>query len=160
MNVVCLMGRLTADPEIRKTQNGISMCRFSVAINRQFQGANGERQTDFINCVAWRQTADFISRYFRKGNMIGLSGSIQTGSYVDKETGKNRTSFDVVVNNAYFAESKNNTQSTSNYSSDFSGDFSKPSPKQAENNFSSSPFSTGFMDGFSAVDDDDGDLPF
>ncbi len=156
MNVVCLMGRLTADPEIRKTPSGISMCRFSVAVNRQFSNANGERQADFINCVAWRQTAEFISRYFRKGNMIGLNGSIQTSTFTDKETGKNRTSFDVVVNNAYFAESKGSSQGTSNYSSDFS----QSSPRQAENNFPTSTFSTGDLDGFSTVSADDGDLPF
>lgn len=156
MNVVCLMGRLTADPEIRKTPSGISMCRFSVAVNRQFSNANGERQADFINCVAWRQTAEFISRYFRKGNMIGLNGSIQTGTFTDRETGKNRTSFDVVVNNAYFAESKGSSQGTSNYSSDFS----QSNPRQAENNFPASTFSTGDLDGFSTVSADDGDLPF
>ncbi len=159
MNVVCLMGRLTADPELRKTPSGVSMCRFSVAVNRQFSNANGERQTDFINCIAWRQTAEFISRYFRKGNMIGLNGSIQTGRYTDRDTGKERTSFDVVINNAYFAESKGSTQGTSNYSTNYSSDYNQSS-RQTENNFGASTFSTGDLDGFSTVATDDGDLPF
>lgn len=152
MNVVCLLGRLTADPELRQTPNGISVCSFSVAINRAYSGANGERQADFINCVAWRQTAEFISRYFRKGNMIGLNGSIQTRQYQDKDTGKNRTAFEVVINNAYFAESKSGS-STSQPS------YSQPARPAAETGFSNT-FSTGDLDGFSTVDTDDGDLPF
>lgn len=115
MNNVSLLGRLTADPELRQTPNGVSVCSFSVAVQRPYS-SNGERQTDFINCVAWRQTGEFISRYFRKGNMIGLTGFIQTRQYQDKDTGKNRTAFEVIINNAYFAESKSadagNTQNT------------------------------------------------
>ncbi len=152
MNVVCLLGRLTADPELRQTPNGISVCSFSVAINRAYSGANGERQADFINCVAWRQTAEFISRYFRKGNMIGLNGSIQTRQYQDKDTGKNRTAFEVVINNAYFAESKSG-------SSQSQPSYSQPARPAAETGFSNT-FSTGDLDGFSTVDTDDGDLPF
>ncbi len=162
MNVVCLMGRLTADPEVRQTPNGISVCSFSVAVNRPYSGQNGERQADFINCVAWRQTAEFIGRYFRKGNMIGLNGQIQTRTYQDKDTGKNRTAFEVVINNAYFAESKNSSaqgsQSFGNNS--YNNSYSQPSPRQAENNFPANSFSTGDLDGFSALAADDGDLPF
>lgn len=105
MNNVSLLGRLTADPELRQTPNGVSVCSFSVAVPRAYS-SNGERQTDFINCVAWRQTGEFISKYFRKGNMIGLTGAIQTRQYQDKDTGKNRTAFEVVINNAHFAGSK------------------------------------------------------
>lgn len=153
MNVVCLLGRLTADPELRQTPNGISVCSFSVAVNRAYSGANGERQADFINCVAWRQTAEFISRYFRKGNMIGLNGSIQTRQYQDKDTGKNRTAFEVLINNAYFAESKSGSSSQSQPS------YSQPSRPAVDTGFSNT-FSTGDLDGFSTVDTDDGDLPF
>jgi single-strand DNA-binding protein len=86
MNKVILMGRLTADPELRQTQSGISSCRFTVAINRSFVDKNsGQRQADFITCVAWRQTAEFVSRYFRKGSMICVEGSLRTGSYQDKK---------------------------------------------------------------------------
>ena len=116
MNVVCLVGRLTAEPELKTTPNGTNVCSFSVAVNRVFTNANGERQTDFINCVAWRQTAEFICRYFGKGQMIGLNGTIQTRQYQDKDTGKNRTAFEVVINNAYFtsnsAKSENKAENS------------------------------------------------
>ena len=154
MNVVCLVGRLTADPELRQTPNGIPVCSFSVAVNRAYSGANGERQTDFINCVAWRQTAEFISRYFRKGQNIGLNGSIQTRTYQDKDTGKNRTAFDVVINNAYFVESKGTSQNTG-----FGGGFNNYQETAKPAGIASS-FSTGELDDFSSIASDDGDLPF
>ena len=78
MNIVAMVGRLTADPELKQTQNNISVCSFSIAVNRKFTDANGERKADFINCVAWRSTAEFICKYFSKGRNIGLNGSIQT----------------------------------------------------------------------------------
>ena len=154
MNVVCLVGRLTADPELRQTPNGTNVCSFSVAVNRAYSGANGERQTDFINCVAWRQTAEFISRYFRKGQNIGLNGSIQTRTYQDKDTGKNRTAFDVVINNAYFVESKGTSQNTG-----FGGGFNNYQETAKPEGIASS-FSTGELDDFSSIASDDGDLPF
>lgn len=134
MNIVAMVGRLTADPEIKQTPNGTEVCSFTVAVNRQFANADGTRTADFINCVAWRQTADFIARYFRKGQNIGLNGTIQTRQYKDKETGKNRTAFEVVINNAYFVESKGNNQQQT-----------QP---------------TGELAGFEAVADSSGDLPF
>ncbi len=103
-NLVVLTGRLTADPELKTTPNGISVVSFSIAVARRYR-AGEEAQTDFINLVAWRQTAEFISKYFKKGNMIGIEGSIQTRRYTDKN-GNNRTAFEVVVNNAQFVESK------------------------------------------------------
>ena len=85
MNKVIITGRLTADPELRQTQSGISSCRFTVAVNRKYADkGTGERQADFITCVAWRQTAEFVSRYFSKGKMIALEGSLRTGSYQDR----------------------------------------------------------------------------
>lgn len=147
MNVVCLVGRMTADPELRQTPNGTNVCSFRVAVNRQFTDANGERQADFINCVAWRQTAEFITRYFRKGQHIGLNGTIQTRQYQDKDTGKNRTAFEVVINNAYFVESKgggNNQQQTQ--------------AQQVQTKPSASIIPD--LDDFSQVASDDGDLPF
>lgn len=85
MNKVILVGRLTADPELRQTQSGVASCRFTVAVDRKFADKNtGEKQSDFINCVAWRQTAEFVSRYFNKGKMIALEGSLRTGKYQDK----------------------------------------------------------------------------
>ena len=108
MNVVCLLGRLTATPELKTTQSGVSVTSFSVAVDRTYQPKGAERQTDFINCVAWRNTADFICRYFQKGQRIALQGSLQSRSYTDKN-GNNRTVFEVVVDNAFFAESKGNS---------------------------------------------------
>ncbi len=106
MNVVCLVGRLCADAELRQTPNGVNVCSFSIAVQSSSKNQDGTYKTDFINCVAWRNTAEFITKYFRKGQNIGLNGSIQTRQYQDKDTGKNRTAFEVLVNNVYFVESK------------------------------------------------------
>lgn len=104
LNIAVIMGRLTADPELRTTQNGISVCSFSVAVERNYSNG-GERQTDFINCVAWRQTAEFISRYFHKSSMIAINGSIQQRQYTDKN-GNKRNAFEILVDNANFCGSK------------------------------------------------------
>ena len=105
LNKVILMGRLTRDPELRSTPQGVSTCSFSLAVDRNFVKQGEERKADFINCVAWRQTAEFIPRYFKKGNMLALEGSIQTRSWNDE--GKNRYATEVIVSQVYFAESKN-----------------------------------------------------
>ena len=108
MNNVILMGRLTKDPELKTTQSGLSFCRFTVAVDRYSK--DGEDKTDFISCVAWRSTADFIDKYFSKGQRILLSGSIQTGSYTDKD-GRTVYTTDVLVDKAEFCESKKNGDS-------------------------------------------------
>ena len=154
MNVVCLVGRLTADPELRQTPNGIPVCSFSVAVQSSSKNADGSYKADFINCVAWRYTAEFISKYFRKGQNIGLNGSIQTRQYQDKDTGKNRTAFEVVINNAYFVESKGTSQNTG-----FGGGFNNYQETAKPAGIASS-FSTGELDDFSSIASDDGDLPF
>ena len=105
MNAICLMGRLTGDPELKTTQNGVSVTSFSVAVDRAYRSKDQERQTDFINCVAWRNTAEFISRYFRKGQRIALQGSLQSRNYTAND-GSQRTVYEVVVDNAFFCESK------------------------------------------------------
>ena len=110
-NLVVLTGRLTADPELRYTGNNTPVTSFSIAVNRRYK-AGEESQADFINIVAWRQTAEFITKYFSKGSMIGIEGSIQTRRYVDKETGKNRTAFEVIANNVQFVESKRDNGGT------------------------------------------------
>ena len=111
MNNVSLMGRLTADPELKTTQNGISYCRFTVAVNRYSK--DGEDTADFISCVAWRSTAEFICNYFLKGNKIALIGSIQTGSYTDKDGRKVYTT-DVNTDKVFFCESKKEGNSENN----------------------------------------------
>lgn len=106
LNKVILMGRLVADPELRQTTGGISVATFRIAVDRNYQAkGTTERQADFIPCVAWRQTADFVSRYFSKGRMIALEGNLQSRNYEDK-TGAKRTAYEVIVDQAYFADSK------------------------------------------------------
>lgn len=108
INNVVLMGRLTADPELRTTTSGISTSRFTIAVDRDYVRNGEERQADFIRVVAWRQTAEFICRYFKKGSMIALTGSIQTGSYDDKNGNRVYTT-DVVIDRASFCGSKSET---------------------------------------------------
>ena len=100
-NLTVLTGRLTADPELKTTQSGVSVTSFSIAVQRRCKSGE-EPQTDFINIVAWRQNAEFITKYFKKGNMIGIEGSIQTRKYTDKN-GNNRVVFEVIANNVQFA---------------------------------------------------------
>ena len=113
MNVVVLVGRLTDNPELRKTNNDISVTRFSIAVDRQFKSGE-ERQADFINIVAWRQSAEFICRYFTKGQRIGIEGSLRMNRFTDKD-GNNRTTYEVVVNNAHFVESKRDGGNAGSY---------------------------------------------
>jgi single-strand DNA-binding protein len=105
LNRTILMGRLCADPELRQTPNGVSVCAFRIAVNRNFGGQDGKQQADFIDIVAWRQSAEFVSKYFNKGKMIIVEGSIQTRSYEDKN-GNKRTAVEVVADNVQFGESK------------------------------------------------------
>lgn len=116
MNQVNLLGRLTADPELRQTQSGIASCRFTIAVNRKFKNENGEYDADFITCVAWRQTAEFVSRYFSKGSMIAVSGSLRTGKYQDKNhSDVTHYTTDVYVDNVEFTgEKKQQGTTTSN----------------------------------------------
>ncbi len=105
LNVIAVMGRLVADPELRKTPNGISTTRFTIACDRSYVKSGAERQTDFFDVVAWRGTAEFVCKYFRKGQLIALDGSLQTHSYEDKE-GNKRKAYEIVAGNVNFAESK------------------------------------------------------
>ena len=106
INKSIMGGRLTADPELKQTNSGISVCSFTVAVNRRFKGQNGEQEADFINCQAWRQTAEFICNYFKKGSSICIAGAIQTRSWTDKDGGK-RYATEVVADEAYFVDGKN-----------------------------------------------------
>ena len=115
LNKAILVGRLTKDPELRSTQSGVSVASFTVAVSRSYARQGEERQTDFINCVAFRNTADFISRYFAKGNMIGVDGSIQTRTWDDQE-GKRHWVTEVVVNEAHFVESKKDNAAQGGFS--------------------------------------------
>ena len=105
LNKAILMGRLTAAPELRSTPNGISVVSFTLAVDRSYSSKGGEKQTDFIDIVAWRQTAEFVNRYFTKGMQVAVSGPIQSRKWTDKN-GQNRTAVEVVADEVYFADSK------------------------------------------------------
>lgn len=158
LNRVILMGRLTAEPDYRTTPSGVSMVRFSLAVDRDFKSQNGERQTDFFNIIAWRSTADFVSRYFHKGQLVALQGSIQANNYTDRE-GNKRTSYDIVADQVYFAEGKRDGGQQNNY--DYSRyDQMTPPPAQAAPSYGepASSYQSGNDGDFTPVADDD--LPF
>jgi single-strand DNA-binding protein len=111
INKAILVGRLTADPELKTTNNGTAVCSFRIAVDRTFTGKNGERQADFINIVAWRNTAEFVCKYFGKGDAIGIDGSIQTRDYTDRD-GNKRTAFEVVADRVSFVGGKAKPQET------------------------------------------------
>ena len=115
LNHIVIMGRLTRDPELRRTGSGIAVASFSVAVDRDFgKNENGEKETDFIDCVAWRQTGEFVSKYFTKGRMIVVSGRLQIRSWTDKDGNKRRTA-EVVADNCYFGDSKRDSDGGSAY---------------------------------------------
>ena len=127
INMVALMGRLTFEPEVRTTPSGVSVMHFQVACDRNYQRSGQDRQADFIDCVAWRQTAEFIGRYFHKGSMIADEGTLQTSSYTDKN-GNQRKQVEVLANNVSFCGSKSESgaagsQANPNYSSADNSDF-------------------------------------
>ena len=142
LNCAVIMGRLTADPELRQTPSGVSVTRFTVAVDRGYVKAGEERKADFINVVAWRQTAEFVTRYFSKGSMIAVQGAIQTGSY--EKDGVKRSTFEIIADNVSFCGSKNESSNGA-------------APRAVETAATS--FSNGSIDDFATVADDD-DLPF
>lgn len=146
-NKAILVGRLTADPELKQTPNGVAVTSFSIAVSRAFAPKGGERQTDFLDIVAWRQTAEFICRYFQKGKAILIEGSIQTRTYVDKN-GQNRRAWEIIADSAHFVESKN---ASSGGGMPAPSDAMAPAPAPA--------YSSGSVEDFADIDDD-GDLPF
>ena len=112
LNHITIMGRLTRDPELRRTGTGIAVASFTVAVDRDFGGRDGgEKETDFIDCVAWRQTGEFVSKYFTKGRMIVVSGRLQIRSWTDKDGNKRRTA-EVVADNVYFGDSKRDSDNS------------------------------------------------
>ena len=156
LNHITIMGRLTRDPELRRTGSGIAVASFTVAVDRDFGGREGgEKETDFIDCVAWRQTGEFVSKYFTKGRMIVVSGRLQIRNWTDKEGNKRRTA-EVVADNCYFGDSKRDSDSGSSYGSNAYGGYSAPAPS---NGGYSAPASAPASD-FAMLDDDDAQLPF
>lgn len=138
LNRSILQGRLCADPELKQTASGTSVCSFRIAVERNFSDRDGKRQADFIDIVAWKGTAEFICKHFSKGSMILLDGSIQTRSYEDKN-GNKRTAVEVVAGQVYFCESKR----------------MEPAAQDAELSYSQ-----GQQEDFQEIDGDSSDLPF
>ncbi|MBQ9534672.1 MAG: single-stranded DNA-binding protein [Clostridia bacterium] len=140
LNKVVLMGRLTADPELRRTQSNTAVTSFTLAVNRTYSRAGEQSQTDFIDCVAWASTAEFVTKWFRKGMQIALCGRIQTRTWEDKQ-GQKRKSVEVIAEEVHFAEPKRDSQ-----------------PRAEESQL---PFDFGGgADEFSDMEEDDGELPF
>ena len=146
LNHIAIMGRLTRDPELRRTGNGTAVASFTLAVDRDYSGKDGgEKETDFIDCVAWRQTGEFVSKYFTKGRMAVVSGRLQIRSWTDKDGNKRRTA-EVVADNVYFGDSK---KEDSGYSSGYTGFIPNDKVPQITP-----------AQGFDLLDDDDAQLPF
>ncbi len=146
LNKITIMGRLTRDPELRRTQSGLAVTSFSIACDRDFKSQDGEKETDFIDIVAWRQTAEFVTRYFTKGRMAVVVGRLQIRDWTDREGGKRRTA-EVVADSVYFGDSKPQEGQT----------------PQKTGEASATPHGGDFMelpDGFDPFDAKDGELPF
>ena len=161
LNHITIMGRLTRDPELRRTGSGIAVASFSLAVDRDYSPKDGgERETDFIDCVAWRQTGEFVSKYFTKGRMAVVSGRLQIRSWTDKDGNKRRTA-EVVADNVYFGDSKRDTDSgNSSYGGNtYGGNSYGSAPAPAANYGYSAPASNPASD-FAMLDDDDAQLPF
>lgn len=114
LNHITIMGRLTRDPELRHTESGLAVASFTVAVDRDFSGKGGEKEADFINCIAWRQTGEFVAKYFQKGRMIVVDGRLQVRNWTDADGNKRRTS-EVIVQSCYFGDSKRPESNTSDY---------------------------------------------
>ena len=147
-NKAILIGRITADPELKQTPTGLSVISFSIAVDRRYSGQGSERKADFINVVAWRQSAEFVSKYFHKGDAIGVDGSIQTRNYEDK-SGNKRVSVEVVADNVFFVGSKNSSGNTGNTRANMPTESDAPPVS----------FANGGLSDFVEIEADD-DLPF
>ena len=148
LNHITLMGRLVRDPELRRTGSGVAVASFRIAVDRDYQPKDGgERKADFIDCVAWRQTGEFISKYFAKGRMIVVDGRLEMRDWTDKE-GNKRTTAEVIVDNAYFGDSKRDGDNSGSYTAPAApayGGYSAPAAPASD---------------FAMLDDDDAQLPF
>ena len=159
LNVVAIMGRLVADPELRTTPQGTNVCSFRIACDRNFVRQGEQRQADFIDIVAWRSQAEFVSKYFQKGSLIAIEGSLQTRQYQDKN-GNNRTAVEVVANNVNFAGPKSNgsNQGGGSYQN-AAPSYQNAAPARPAAVEAAPSYSAGSADDFAVIDDSD-DLPF
>ena len=165
LNKAILQGRLVADPELRHTQSGVAVASFRIACDRDFKGKDPNAQSaDFINIVAWRQTAEFISRYFTKGSMILVDGRIQVRDYTDNN-GQRRYITEIVADNVHFAASKRESGGGNYQSNSYGGGYNAPQPNAqpsyaAPSAYAPSGAAQGGVNEFAELNDDDGELPF
>ena len=164
LNHITIMGRLVRDPELRRTGSGIAVASFRVAVDRDFAPKDGgERKADFIDCVAWRQTGEFISKYFSKGRMIVVDGRLEMRDWTDKD-GNKRTSAEINVANAYFGDSKRDSDNGGSYGNSYGGNsyggnsYSAPAPAGGFGGYAA-PAGNPASD-FAMLEDDDAQLPF
>ena len=158
LNHITIMGRLTRDPELRRTGSGVAVASFTVAVDRDFSPKDGaEKETDFIDCVAWRQTGEFVSKYFTKGRMAVVSGRLQIRSWTDKDGNKRRTA-EVVADNCYFGDNKRDDNGGSAFGGNSYGGNAYGAPAGNYGGYAA-PASTPASD-FAMLDDDDAQLPF
>ena len=153
LNTITIMGRLTRDVELRRTGSGIACANFTVAVDRDFT-QDGQKETDFIDCVAWRQTGEFVSKYFRKGSMIVVKGRLQIRGWTDKDGNKRRTA-EVVADNCYFGESKKDSGEIGNFNN-----ASTNAGSPYANVYAMAEKAEGYANDFAMLDDDDAQLPF
>ena len=155
LNHIVIMGRLTRDPEMRKTGSGIAVANFTVAVDRDFNGQDGQKETDFIDCVAWRKTAEFVQKYFSKGKMIAVSGRLQVRSWIDKDGNKRRTA-EIQADNIYFGESKGSDGGIRGGSVSNEGGYHTAEQYLQQN------YGVSVVPGndYAMLDDDDNQLPF
>ncbi len=156
LNKAILMGRLVADPELRQTPSNIPVTSFRLAVDRNFARQGEQKQTDFIDIVAWRQTAEFVSKWFHRGQLVAVVGRIQVRQWQDQQ-GNKRTTTEVVADEVFFAESKRDSQSASQYNNN--SQYNRNSGSQAAPASMPFDFNTG-IDEFQELSDDDGELPF
>ena len=157
LNHITIMGRLTRDPELRRTGSGIAVASFTLAVDRDFSPKDGgDRETDFIDCVAWRQTGEFVSKYFTKGRMAVVSGRLQIRNWTDKD-GNKRRSAEVIADNVYFGDSKRDDQGGSSYSGNSYGNYGSAPAAPAYGGYSAP---TAPASDFAMLSDDDAQLPF
>lgn len=149
LNKIFIMGRLTRDPELRRTQSGTAVTSFTLAVDRDFKSQSGEKETDFIDVVAWRSTAEFAAKYFTKGRMAIVEGRLQIRPWTDKE-GNSRRSAEVVADNIYFGDSKRDSAGDM-------GGYSAPAYTAPAGGYSAP---VGGPSGFAEIDEEDCDLPF
>ena len=159
LNHITIMGRLVRDPELRRTGSGIAVASFRVAVDRDYAPKDGgERKADFIDCVAWRQTGEFISKYFAKGRMIIVDGRLEMRDWTDKE-GNKRTSAEVIVDNAYFGDSKRDGDNGGSYGGNAYGGNTYSAPAPSYGGYSA-PAAPSPASDFAMLDDNDAQLPF